>query len=76
MISGPLRVTAIGLIAGLPAVYAMTRAIAALLFGVTPFDFTIVAVCCAIVLTVTLAATFWPARRAASIDPQAALNCG
>jgi putative ABC transport system permease protein len=56
------------------AAYALTRTIAALLFGVSPTDpFTAVAVA-GILLTVAALAGFVPARRAASIDPAVTLR--
>jgi ABC-type antimicrobial peptide transport system permease subunit len=64
----------IGLTLGLVGAFAVTRLIASFLYGVSPFDpmtflATSVALCAVIFL-----ASFIPARRAASVDPQVALR--
>jgi predicted permease len=64
----------LGVGVGLVAAYALTRTIAALLFGVSPTDpFTAVAVG-GVLLVVAALAGFVPARRAASIDPAITLR--
>jgi putative ABC transport system permease protein len=64
----------VGVSAGLVGALAGGRWMAALLFGVTPAD---PATCAAAVFTLALTAacaTYLPARRAASVDPTAALR--
>ncbi|OLE84564.1 MAG: hypothetical protein AUF76_03060 [Acidobacteria bacterium 13_1_20CM_2_65_9] len=63
-----------GVAVGIPAAYAMTRTFAALLFGVKPTDlFTYVASASGLI-ALALAASYVPARRAASVDPIVALR--
>ncbi|MCC7179380.1 MAG: ABC transporter permease [Acidobacteria bacterium] len=69
-----LQLAGIGVVIGLGVALAVTRFLASLLFGVSPFDpLTYVSV--ALVLTaVTLLATWLPARQAAGVDPAIALR--
>jgi ABC-type antimicrobial peptide transport system permease subunit len=64
-----------GVALGLPATFAATRFIAAMLFGVGGADPPTVAVATLLVLAVTALAAFLPARRAARVDPMIALRC-
>lgn len=69
-----LRLTLVGLAAGLLTSVALTRALSSLLFGVTPLDpLTWIAVSAALA-AVCAGACYIPARRAAAIDPIAALR--
>jgi putative ABC transport system permease protein len=69
-----LLLTAAGVVLGTIAAAALTRAMATLLFGVSALDpLTYVAVALALGAT-ALVATYLPARRAARIDPAAALR--
>ena len=71
-----LRLTAVGIVAGLIAAFALTRAIATLLVGVKATDpATFVAMAILFLLIATLA-SWLPAWRAASLDPTAALREG
>jgi putative ABC transport system permease protein len=70
-----LGVTAIGLALGLIASVATTRALAGLLFGVTPLDPVAFAAAPLVLLPVAVAASLLPAMRAASVDPSEALRC-
>ena len=63
-----------GLGAGLLAAYALTRLLAALLFGLTPTDPLAYAAVPVILLFVALAASYIPARRATHIEPATALK--
>jgi putative ABC transport system permease protein len=64
----------IGLAAGFAGAAAATRALSALLFGVTATDpATFGAVAGALAL-VALAAAYFPARRASRVDPMTALR--
>ncbi len=63
-----------GLAFGLPAGLAAARLIGSLLYGVTSTDVTVFIGIPALLVAVALAASFLPARRAASIDPATALR--
>ncbi|MGE5813179.1 MAG: FtsX-like permease family protein, partial [Acidobacteriota bacterium] len=63
-----------GLGAGLLGAYALTRLLAALLFGLTPTDPLTFAIMPVILLLVALVASYLPARRATRIEPAAALK--
>jgi putative ABC transport system permease protein len=67
------RVVALGLIAGIGGSLAVMRVLAALLYGVSTTDPLTIACASAVVAVVALAVTYLPARRAARLDPRAAL---
>jgi ABC-type antimicrobial peptide transport system permease subunit len=69
-----LILTGVGVAIGLGAAAALTQWMRALLFGISPLDpLTYIAV--PLVLgTASLAASYLPARRAASVDPVEALR--
>jgi putative ABC transport system permease protein len=69
-----LRPVAIGVAIGLAGAWALSRALGALLFGVTPGDLPSYAVAAVGLTLAALAATLVPARRAASVDPAIALR--
>jgi ABC-type antimicrobial peptide transport system permease subunit len=64
-----------GTAAGLGAVLALGRFAEKLLYGVTARDPLALGAACAVILAVSLAAAFIPARRAARVDPVVALRC-
>lgn len=64
----------IGLLVGLPAIFALTRFASSLLFGLTPTDPTSLALAAVLLLVVTLLAALVPAIRATRIDPLEALR--
>ena len=66
---------AVGLLAGLGAALAIGRVLASLLFEVGPRDPIIMTTVTGLLLAVALAASFVPARRAASASPLEALRC-
>jgi len=71
-----MRLVAIGLVLGIPAAYAASRALSSLLVGVSGRDpVTYVAVIVLLSLT-SLVAALIPARRAAGVEPKIALGEG
>jgi predicted permease len=69
-----LRATVVGIGAGAAGAYALGRGIKALLYEVTPGDPLVFLSVVALLLAVAGAATYWPARRAARVDPMVALR--
>ena len=70
----PLMTTLIGIAAGVPGAYLVMRSAASLLFGVAPFDLPTIVISATGLVAVGLIAAAWPARRALTIDPVAALR--
>jgi putative ABC transport system permease protein len=64
----------IGLAIGLAGAFATSRVLSQLLFGVSATDARLYAGVAATLAAVALLAAWWPARRAARIDPMAALR--
>ncbi len=69
-----LRTILIGLAIGLAGSLALTRAMASLLFGVTPTDPLTFAAVIALLIAAALLACYIPARRATKVDPIEALR--
>jgi predicted permease len=69
-----LTIAGIGILIGLGAAWAATRFISSFLFGIGPSDAVSFIVMAVLLAVVTLVATYIPARRAAKIDPMAALR--
>ncbi len=69
-----MTLTALGLGLGLMAALVLTRGLSTLLYGVRPDDPASFAGVAILLLAVGLAASYLPARRAAGIDPMAALR--
>jgi predicted permease len=63
-----------GIVIGVPVTLAVTRLIAARLFGISPADPWTICAATALMIAVAAAAGFLPARRAAQVDPMAALR--
>jgi ABC-type antimicrobial peptide transport system permease subunit len=60
---------------GLAATLALGRLVSALLFGLDPIDPATITAACTTLVVVAVAAASWPARRAARLNPLAALRC-
>lgn len=69
-----LKLAAIGLVAGLAGALATARIAAKVLFGVTPTDPLTYGTVLGLLMTVALAASYVPARRAARVDPAKSLR--
>jgi predicted permease len=63
-----------GLALGIPGALAGSRVIQSMLFGLTPSDPGAIAAATGVMLAISLAASFIPAQRAASVDPVVALR--
>ncbi len=74
VVSEGVKLGAIGVGLGAAVALASGRWIAPLLFGESPRDPVIFAVVAAVLLSVTIVASFIPARRAARVDPNRALR--
>ena len=68
------RFLAIGTAIGLPAAYALSRAVESILFGVKAGDVRVFVLAAAVLLGVSIAAAYPPARRAARLNPMEALR--
>jgi predicted permease len=74
VLSQGLWLTLLGILAGLAAALAMSRALASLLFGVTPTDPLTIAAVVALISGVALVACYLPARNATQVDPMLVLR--
>ncbi len=70
-----LRLTLLGVVCGLAGAVALTRVLSSLLYDVTPTDPLTLAGVSLVLMAIALLASYLPARRAARIDPMAALRC-
>lgn len=68
------RLALLGLAVGIPAALALARLVATLLFGVAPWDPLTFGAVAFLLVSVTLAAAYLPARHAARTDPMQALR--
>jgi putative ABC transport system permease protein len=69
-----MKLALIGLGFGLPAALGLTRLMSSLLFGVSPSDPLTFAVLSFLLLGAAFAASYFPARKAARVDPMVALR--
>lgn len=69
-----LALLVLGFALGVPAALALTRLIASMLYGLTPADPISIAASLFMMVAVSMAAAFVPARRAARVDPMTALR--
>jgi predicted permease len=69
-----VKLTALGLAAGIVAGVVATRLLSTLLFGVSPLDPTTFIAVSALLAAVALLASYVPTRRAAAVDPMVALR--
>ena len=74
VIGAGVKLIAIGIAAGLAGALATTRFLKVLLAGVDPLDPLAFAAATAFLTVTALAACYFPARRAASVDPIVALR--
>jgi putative ABC transport system permease protein len=68
------RLTFIGIAIGLPAAWAASRAVQAMLFGITAADPFTIAVTLLVLIAAAHLAAWLPARSAARMDPLVALR--
>jgi putative ABC transport system permease protein len=69
-----LVLVGIGLALGLPLAWAFARVLSAQLYRTGPFDLPTLSAVAAVLAAIGLAACWWPARRAARVDPMVALR--
>jgi ABC-type antimicrobial peptide transport system permease subunit len=73
-VSEALRLATIGALLGAVGLFFTVRFIDQMLYGVSSFDLTTLIAVGLILTLVVLLASFWPARRAASVDPMTAMR--
>jgi len=69
-----LRLTVVGLIIGLFGAWAVGRVLSSLLYEVSVTDATIFVGVSMLLAVVAMVACYWPARKAARVDPMVALR--
>ena len=74
IVAGGFRLVAIGAVVGIGSSLLLARWLESLLFGVEPYDLPTYATVLALLSAVTAIASWVPARRAASVEPLAALR--
>ena len=70
-----LAILSMGLALGLPAAFLLSRYLKAVLFGISPMDPATLLITALVLLLTGMIAGYFPARRASSVDPLAALRC-
>jgi putative ABC transport system permease protein len=66
--------TVLGIALGIPAAFAASQMIGSLLYGISSHDIAVYTAVLLLLITVSLAAGYFPARRATKADPAAALR--
>jgi predicted permease len=74
VVRGAVLLVALGIAVGLGAAAALARLIESLLFGVSSTDWPTFAGTAILLMAIGAAAAYWPARRAARVDPLVALR--
>jgi len=74
VVRGALALACVGLAVGIIGALALTRLVESFLFGVSATDPMTFVAAAALLLLVTGVAAYLPARRAATVDPMAALR--
>ena len=74
IVAGGFRLVAIGAVVGIGSSMLLARWLESLLFGVEPYDLPTYATVLALLSAVTAIASWVPARRAAGVEPLAALR--
>jgi ABC-type antimicrobial peptide transport system permease subunit len=74
VVGGALALARVGLTIGVAGALALTRLVESFLFGVSATDPMTFVAAAALLLVVTGAAAYLPARRAANVDPMTALR--
>jgi ABC-type antimicrobial peptide transport system permease subunit len=69
-----MTLTLIGIVLGITASVVLTRTISGLLYGVGAMDAYVFAVVSGLLMSIALLANYFPARRAAKVDPMVALR--
>jgi ABC-type antimicrobial peptide transport system permease subunit len=72
--NGALRLVVLGVAMGVPAAWIASRWVQSMLFGLTATDPGIVATSVLLLAAAGLVAAYFPARRAAQVDPMTALR--
>jgi len=75
MVNSSMSWVLVGLLVGVAGSAGLTRLLAGLLYEVRPLDPLVLGAVSALLAGVALVASYLPARRAARIDPLAALRC-
>jgi predicted permease len=74
MLGETLTLSVVGVIAGLPLAYSLTRIVGSFLYGLTPNNPIVLGGALLVLLGVSLLAAYFPARRASRLDALAALR--
>jgi ABC-type antimicrobial peptide transport system permease subunit len=69
------RLVVLGMAIGIPLSLGANRLLASQVFGLSPHDPWLMATTASVLLLVALAASYFPARRAANVAPMEALRC-